>query len=137
MRVAGLGLLLAYASWAVSCGGGSGNGGTSSCLYSFTSGAAGEAPAAAASCREWKGASDQVAARQQDCASAAGPTDGGLTVSSMFSLGPCPVANIVGGCRDTVGGITYTDWYYGPDQPTVAEVMAACAEEAETFVPAP
>jgi hypothetical protein len=137
MRVAGLPLLLACAISAVSCGGGSGNGGTSSCLYSFNSGAGDGPPAAAASCREWRGASDQVAARQQDCASAAGPTDAGLTVSSTFSQGPCPVANVVGGCRATVGGITFTDWYYGADQPTADEVMAACAQEAATFVPAP
>lgn len=135
MRVAGIGLLLGYAIGAVSCGGG-GNGGTSSCLFSFTSGAGDEA-VAVASCREWKGASDQVAARQQDCDSAAGPIDGGVTVSSMFSQAPCPVANIVGGCRATVGGITFTDWYYGRSQVTVTEVMAACAQEAATFVPAP
>jgi hypothetical protein len=135
MRVAGLGLLLACAISAVSCGRG-GAGGTSSCLYTFASGPGDQPPADATSCREWKGASDQVAARQQDCDSAAGPADGGITVHSMFSEGPCPVANIVGGCRDTVGGITYTDWYYGPNLPAV-EVAAACAEEGASFVPAP
>jgi hypothetical protein len=134
VKIAGLGVSLACAIAAVSCGGR--GAGASSCLYTFTSGAGDQPPPDATSCREWTGASDQVAARQQDCDSAAGPTDGGVTVHAMFSQGPCPVANLVGGCRDTVGGITYTDWYYGPNLPAI-EVAAVCTYEGATFVPAP
>jgi hypothetical protein len=133
MNGARVGVLLACSLAACSSGGG----GASSCAIDFTDMPGDQPFAATEVCREWTGASDQVAARQGDCASLAEATDGGLTLQTMFSSGSCPRANIVGGCRNTSYGVTYTDWYYLGEASDAYQVMAACAQGETTFVPAP
>jgi hypothetical protein len=135
MRSTGYGALLACAISLAACGGGSG--GASSCAFGFTNLPGDQPFNSAAVCREWTGASDQVAARQADCAYLAAPTDGGITLQTMFSNGPCPRTNIVGGCRSTYYGVTSTDWYYPPEVATTTDVMNICASAGTTFVSPP
>ena len=127
-------LALGCAIALAACGSG---GGTSSCAFGITNMPGDQSFSTAGVCREWTGASDQVAPRQEDCASAATTTDGGLTLQTMFSNGPCPRTNIVGGCRNTSDGVTYTDWYYPLEASNTSEVMALCASGGKTFVPPP
>ncbi|HEY6475485.1 MAG TPA: hypothetical protein VI456_02825 [Polyangia bacterium] len=134
MRSAGCGVLLACAMALAACGGGSG--GTSSCAFGFTNLPGDQPFNTAAVCREWTGASDQVASRQEDCASLA-TTDGGITLQTMFSNGPCPRTDIVGGCRGTYYGVTSTDWYYPSQAATTTDVMNICALAGTTFVSHP
>jgi hypothetical protein len=134
MRGAGVLVSLGCAIALAACNGG---GGTSSCAFGITNMPGDQPFSTSGVCREWTGASDQVASRQEDCASLATTTDGGLTLQTMFSSGPCPRTNIVGGCRNTNAGLTYTDWYYPLEASDVSEVMALCASGGKTFVPPP
>ena len=132
MRGARLAVVLACGLAA--CGGGSS---ASSCAIDLMDMTRDQPPNTTDVCREWTGASDQVTARQADCTYLARPTDAGVTLQTMFSSDPCPRANIVGGCRNTVYGVTYTDWYYRAEAPDTSQVMAACAQGGTTYVPAP
>jgi hypothetical protein len=134
MRSAGGGVLLGCAVVLAACSGSSG--GASSCAFGLTNMPGDQPFSTAGVCREWTGASDQVAARQEDCAALAA-TDGGITLQTMFSNGPCPRTNIVGGCRSVYYGVTSTDWYYPPQAATTTDVMNICAAAGTTFVPAP
>ena len=86
MRGVRLGALFACA--VAACGGG--GGGASSCAIAFTDMTRDQPFTGTDVCREWTGASDQVAARQEDCTYLAAPTDGGVMLQTMFSSGPCP-----------------------------------------------
>ena len=129
MRVAVVGMLVGCVIAGIAC---SGTGGTSSCEFSI-------GPPLPESfyvdnCREWTGASDQVAARREECA-AFETVDAGIPIQTRFSNEPCPRANIVGGCRSTVAGVTYIDWYYSTTY--VYDVMKLCPYAGSTFVPPP
>jgi hypothetical protein len=129
MRGVGLGLLLGCALAVPAC---HGSDGTTSCVYNLAAG--GDAGFVQGVCREWPGGYTEA---QQDCQGASGAMDGGITVSPMFVNGPCPRANIVGGCHSVMDGVTFTDWYYPPEVATTADVMNACVQGGTTYVPAP
>jgi hypothetical protein len=134
MRSTGYGVLLACAIAEIAC---SGAGGTSSCEINIQTEPPQELPFETDICLEWTGASDRVTARQQDCASSAQTTDGGVILRSMFVNGPCPRANIGGGCRNTLDGITSITWYYSVEAYLAGGVMNICAGEGTTYVPPP
>jgi hypothetical protein len=111
-------------------------GGTSSCLLAESAAGPGDAPATPVTCREWTGASDDVAARRADCASEAAAV-AIIPLPATFSTEPCPQAGIEGGCLQTGDGVTYTDWYYSAEAPTAAYVVSICASVGGTYLPPP
>ena len=132
----GAGALVLLASGITLAGCGSSGTAASSCEITLSE-SPGDQPFTDDVCREWTGAADQVAARQQDCASFAGATDAGPAFQTMFSNGPCPRANIVGGCRNSLDGVPYIDWYSPPGAYNDVQAMDLCAAVGGTHVPPP
>jgi len=60
--------------------------------------------------------------------------DGGVTMTGVFSTGPCSRANVIGGCTITSGGYTQTVWYYSGPGVTVDVVRSACANGGGTYI---
>jgi hypothetical protein len=127
MRIGAIGIFLGCATAGAACGNTSA---TSSCEMS----AGTPLPEAfhVDTCREWTG-DDPVAARQDYCASLE-TVDAGIMLQTIFSNGSCPRANILGGCRNTVAGVTYTDWYYAG---IASSFTVTCPYAGSTLVPPP
>jgi hypothetical protein len=70
------------------------------------------------------GGAVDVTSFQNQCAQQLGGT---------FSTQPCNRMGVVGGCEQTVMGVSVVDWFYS-DTATVSAVQQACEQNKLTFV---
>ena len=86
-------------------------------------------------CQEWMGMTVQeLEVYRQGCGEATA-VDAGFLQQRVFAQSPCSRQDALGGCRQTVAGVTQTAWYYADDSGfTLASVQSLCTQLGGTFV---
>jgi len=137
-KLVGLALLLSvgcggHTSGGTGPGGSGATSGSASCTYTETI-SFGNTTSSFTFCGEASGlTSDQINSLKMTCVPRE-PVDGGISMSGVYSDGPCPLANRIGGCTITSGAYTQTAWYYGGGSLTADDVPDACKAAGGTYI---